>query len=331
LEDEDLPMRTMLLAAALLTGCATHDAHVTYHELESAAEGRTMPYAVYQPPGWDGETPLPLVVFLHGGGDDHEVLDKHPIAIKTIDRMIETGELPPFLLVAPNGRGGYWRNWADESHHYEDWVMDEVIPDVYARYPLLPEPEGMHVMGISMGGAGSLHLGLRHLDRFASIAAWSPPVIPADVAHKYLENNFFGRIFPLREIFGHPSLEELDADNAFGRTRTPDALQGTRLLIGAGTTDMFRIPKAARDYHAHLVEQDVPHRYVVYKGGHRWVDWAKVFPVALCYHLTPERACGIEPAGFYRVATHRAEALRGDQVAQSDAPATSSVSSAVQP
>ena len=30
----------------------------------------------------------------------------------------QIGILAPFLLVAPNGRGGYWRNWADGSHHY---------------------------------------------------------------------------------------------------------------------------------------------------------------------------------------------------------------------
>jgi enterochelin esterase-like enzyme len=273
---------------------------VTYVQIDSEAVGREMNYAVYTPPGWDGETSLPLVMFLHGGGDDYTVLDKHPVVTRTFDRMIESGELPPFLLVAPDGKRSFWRNWADGTKDYEDWVLDEVIPDVTARYNVRSGPEDLHLMGISMGGAGSLYIGTQHLDRFASISAWSAPLFTPEDVERFLGNKMIANVFPVDEIFGQPTIEEIQARSVWTLLDRPESLEGTRFLIGAGTIDMRGIPKSNKKFHEHLSSADVPHRYVVYKGGHRWVDWAKVFPVALCHHLTPD-TCDLAPSRFYTV------------------------------
>lgn len=291
-------LRWVGLGWLVASACATHRADVSYVTLQSEAEQRDMTYALYTPPGWDGQTPLPLVVFLHGGGDDYTVLDKHPVVGRTFDRWIEEGSLPPFLLVAPDGRKGFWRNWADGSHRFEDWVLDEVVPDVMAKHPVIPGPEGLHLMGISMGGAGSLDIGLKHLDRFSSVTVWSAPIFTAEQVTRFLDGGFISKVFPIDRIFGRPSAEEIQTENPWARTSTPDALQGTRFLIGAGTVDMPGLLRGTRAYHEHLEAAGVAHRYVVYQGGHRWNDWARVFPVALCHHLRPE-ACVLEPSAFY--------------------------------
>lgn len=295
-------MRSLLAVAvwAGVFGCASHRADLSYVTVQSEAEQRPMSYALYKPPGWDGTTALPLVVFLHGGGDDYTVFDKHPVVGRKLDEWISEGRLPPFLMVAPDGRKSFWRNWADGSHRFEDWVLDEVIPDVRAKHPVIAGPDGLHLMGISMGGAGSLEIGLAHLDQFSSVAVWSAPVFNGEQIERLLDNRMLAKVFPIEAVFGRPSAEEIAANNAWARASTPDALGPTRLLIGAGTVDMPGILRGTRAYHQHLSEVGVPHRYVVYQGGHRWVDWARVFPVALCFHLQPE-ACELEPSGFYRV------------------------------
>jgi enterochelin esterase-like enzyme len=301
----------LAVSALLLGACATHHPQVTYTELQSQAEQRPMTYATYTPPGWDGETPLPLVVFLHGGGDDHTVLDKHAVVPRTFDRWIEDGLLPPFVMVAPNGDRGFWRNWHDGTHRYADWVLDEVITDVRTRLPLLEEPEHQHLMGISMGGAGTLYMGLENLDRFASFTVWSAPIFDVDQVVQFLSSNMLQRFGPFAQIFGPPDREKIEQDNAFARLQEAADLRGTRLMIGAGTVDIGRLLKTTKLYHEHLEERGVPHDFVIYKGGHRWVDWARVFPVALCRHMLAED-CELPKSSFYKLESVTTDDAVGD-------------------
>lgn len=306
-------MRTPLPLVLLSVSCMAHHPGVAYQELQSAAEGRPMTYATYTPPGWDQKTPLPLVVFLHGGGDDHEVLDKHAIVPRTFDTWISEGRLPPFIMVAPNGDRGFWRNWHDGTHRYEDWVLDEVISDVRTRLPVLEEPEHQHLMGISMGGAGALYMGLENLDRFASVTVWSAPIFNEEQTVDFLSSNMLQRFGPFGRIFGPPDPERISRDNAFARLQSAEDLHGTRFTIGAGTVDIGRILKSTRMYHDHLESKEVPHDFIVYKGGHRWVDWARVFPVALCRHMRAD--CELPRDNFYTL-----ESVDHDTVADSSNP-----------
>lgn len=297
-------MRAALLTVPLLlAGCLKDHPRVTYAELQSEAEGRPMTYAVYTPPGWDGVTPLPLVVFLHGGGDDEKVLEKKAMVPRRLDQWIEDGLLPPFLMVAPDGERGFWRNWADGSHRYADYVMDEVVPAMQAAYPVIAEADGgLHMMGISMGGAGTLFLGLDHLDRLASMSVWSAPIFTAEKMKEFSEGRIAQSFLPVDRVFGELTMDRLERESPYARIAAPGDLRGTRFLLGMGTVDIFGIPKATRLFQAHLAERGVPHTYVEYKGGHRYADWSRVFPVALCLHLT-DGACDLPPSRFYAIDT----------------------------
>lgn len=295
-------LSVLVVASLGLSGCMKDHPRVTYAEVESQAEGRAMPYAVYTPPGWDGSTALPLVVFLHGGGDNEKVLERHSVVTRHLDTWITEGRLAPFIMVAPNGERGFWRNWADGSHRYADYVMDDLIPEMYQRFPLIPEADGgLHMMGISMGGAGTLFLGLDHLERLASFTVWSAPIFTGEEMAEFVEGRIASNFLPVQRVFGELTPERLEADSPYARVRSAEDLQGTPMLFGAGKSDILGIPKAARRFQAHLEARGVPHRYVEYKGGHRWPDWAKVFPVALCLHLQDD--CDLPESRFYELKT----------------------------
>ncbi|MCB9664123.1 MAG: esterase family protein [Alphaproteobacteria bacterium] len=297
-------MRPLVLGATLLAACAAsaREPRLTYTEVQSAAEGRPMRYGVYLPPGWDEQTPLPLVVFLHGGGDDELAWDKHPVVTRTLDRWIEDGRLPPFVAVVPNGDVGFWRDWHDGSHHYESWVMDEVIPAMQARFPLVDGPEGLHLMGISMGGAGTMYMGLDHLDRFGSLSVWSAPIVDAEKTERFMTKGILSTFAPFERIFDLTDVPGMRARNAYERLEAPGDLRGTRLLIGAGTADIPGALRATRELHAHLTTQGVPHTFVKYQGGHVYSAWSKVFPVALCLALDPE-GCALAPSPAWTMTT----------------------------
>lgn len=282
-------MRALMLAALALTACAPKSPRVTYAELQSPSNERPLAYSVYTPPGWDGSTALPLVVFLHGGGDDETAWGKHPIVTKRLDDAIEAGWVPPFVAVIPDGERGFWRDWADGTNHYETWVMDEVVPHMEASYNLLPGAENRHMMGISMGGAGTLYMGLDHLDRFASLSVFSAPIFTAEETQRFLEGGFApANLAPMDRVFGEQTPEQIAQATAYAQLQSAADLHGTRFLVGYGTVDIPGIPKANQRFHDHLVEAGVPHHYVVYDGGHVYSGWSKAFPVALCLQLDPE-------------------------------------------
>jgi putative tributyrin esterase len=294
--------RTTRLAAALLalsTGCAgARQDRLAYASLDSEALGRAMRYGVYTPPGWDGREPLPLVVFLHGAGDDERAFDRHG-SYRELDDWIAAGRLPPFAMVVPDGGLGFWANWYDGSYRYDDYVEQEVLPAVRGRYPILPGRRDTHLLGISMGGAGAIYGFLEHKQRFASVTVVSAPLYDVDATMRFL-GSFLFRVFArIQRVFGPPERERVARANIFTRVGHPADLEGARLIIGAGTEDNADVALWTRRFHEHLRDRRVPHRYATFPGPHRWRTWRPVLPRLLCLQLAPDR-CELPPMDGFR-------------------------------
>lgn len=249
----------------------------------SAAEGREMAYSVYTPPGWDKTEPLPLVLLLHGAGDDERSADR-PVVVDAFDEAIENGTVPPFILVAPRGERGFWLNWHDGSHHFRDWVLDEAVPAVRASYPTIEGPAGLHLMGVSMGGGGGMQMWLHDPSAFASATLLSAPILNETDTRKFLRRFLPGRI--MDRAFG--PVGRGDGNDPFVALRADNDRQGSRLTFGAAARDIKGIADSNENYHQHLVRHDVAHRYVSFAGKHRWTSWAPMFVNALCHNLQPE-------------------------------------------
>ncbi|MCA9711281.1 MAG: hypothetical protein KDK70_35915, partial [Myxococcales bacterium] len=71
-----LALLALLGLLAIACGHRHPRGRMDYVELTSRSEGRPLRYGVYTPPGWDHATPLPLVVLLHGAGDDETSADR---------------------------------------------------------------------------------------------------------------------------------------------------------------------------------------------------------------------------------------------------------------
>jgi enterochelin esterase-like enzyme len=288
-----------LMLPLITAGCAApRQMRLKYGRLKSSALGKEKGFGVYVPPAWDGEQKLPLVVFLHGGGDDEKCLDRYGAAA-TLDRWILSGKLPPFLMVVPDGDRGFWRNWYDKSHRYQDYVIEEILPRVRSLYPVLTGRESTHLMGISMGGAGTMYMALDRPDIFTSAAVISAPLFNTDQVLEFL-GKFFWRTFAgVQRVFGPPDRERQNAENIYTRIRSPEDLKGLTLFIGAGAQDEEGLLETNRAFHEHLKKYGVSHRYLIFEGGHRWKDWNRIFPVALCKHLDRGAPCTLPPDPFY--------------------------------
>lgn len=286
-------MRRFLLASILsacgvagLAGCAhTPDGRLQYQEIASASEGRNLRFGIYEPPAWDHRTPLPLVVLLHGAGDDETAADRKVVTDR-LDRAITEGRLPPFLMVTPDGERGLWMDWYDGSHHYKSWVLDDLIPAVRKSRPVVDGPGGLHILGVSMGGGGALQMWLADPARFASATIISAPIF----------NESDIRAF-LRKYMPPDVMERAFGPSGSGHGFDPYALHSradlndSRLVFGAAERDLDAVVKSNSAFDAHLTQAGVPHRYVQFRGHHLWTAWAPMIEYSLCHQLQP--ACSM--------------------------------------
>lgn len=93
-----------------------------------------------------------------------------------IDALMAGGLLPPAIFVLPDcftryGGSQYLNSIA--IGRYENYVIDEIIPFVDARYRTLAAPEGRGVFGKSSGGYGAIVLGMKHPEVFGAVACHS--------------------------------------------------------------------------------------------------------------------------------------------------------------
>lgn len=130
------------------------------------------PYRVVVPRSYDGGTPAPLVVLLHGYGATGLNQD-------TYFGLTATAQAKGFILATPDGKvnkvnAHYW-NATDACCDYEHTGVDDVayvgaiIDDLAERYRV--DPRRVFLVGHSNGGFMSHRYACEHAEKIAGIAS----------------------------------------------------------------------------------------------------------------------------------------------------------------
>jgi S-formylglutathione hydrolase FrmB len=137
---------------------------------------------VYLPPGFDPHQSYPLVIWLHGVGQDESSFIKKEVEL--IDQAIWCGQLPPCIVAAPDGSisghaclltpGSFYIN--SKAGRFEDYLMQDVWSFVFANYPIRPEREAHVLAGASMGGGAAYNLAIKYRDRIKVVVGLLPPL-----------------------------------------------------------------------------------------------------------------------------------------------------------
>lgn len=134
----------------------------------AAVPADEMRYLLRFPDGWVPGDQLPVVVFLHGSGDDD--YDSRWLTGYGVPAAVQFGLIPdgvePFILLAPQATPG--TSW-DVARQPETVIalLDSVLGD----HGL--DPQRVSLTGMSMGGYGTWHLATRFPDRFTAAASVS--------------------------------------------------------------------------------------------------------------------------------------------------------------
>ncbi len=174
--------------------------HGADRRIWSAALGQRRNVYVYLPPGYDGATPLPAALWLHGMGQDEKSFFE---VVRLFDGAVRTGRLPPLVIAAPDGSipgppsltrtGSFYVNSA--AGRYADYVVQDVWHGlVRGRFCVRPDRDGHVLSGASMGGFGAYSLGLSHKAEFAHLIGIMPPL---DLTYGDCRGDYLGPFDPL--------------------------------------------------------------------------------------------------------------------------------------
>lgn len=152
----------------------------------SKVDETDQPYAIYIPKNFDESKKYPLVVFLHGAWSNHRLglrrafgqgnsqgLDFIKPGNVPVETDLESTRYFPrlkdvnYIVAAPYARGTAGYQGIPEQDVYE------MLDDIKSRF--LIDEDRIYLTGLSMGGGGTIWLGLTRPDIWAAIA----PVCPA--------------------------------------------------------------------------------------------------------------------------------------------------------
>ena len=272
--------KTIALMALVLCAIAAQAGRIVTDSIHSKVLGATVKYNVYLPSGFErSQDKLPVVYLLHGLTDTYTAWDQKGGMREITDELIGSGEAVPMVIIMPNAGGpdvnntwnGYFNmpGWA-----YEDFFFTELMPTAEAKYRGIGDKAHRAVMGLSMGGGGSVVYCQRHPDKFSSCYAMSPwlnsgsgrPEVNGEKTKMY---------YTTEAVKDHSALAFMDqADEA-----TKAQLQTLKWFLDCGDDDMligdtFELYKKMR-----LSRLNAEFR--VRNGAHNWEYWRAALRLSL--------------------------------------------------
>ena len=238
----------------------TRPPQLTHGTYRSAAMGVEVGYSIWLPPDYatNAMRRYPVLYWLHGlGGTENG--DRYPV--ETLARAVERGEVPPMILVQPNG--GALSVYADSANGRwlaETTFIRELIPHVDATYRTSARREFRAIQGMSMGGEGALRFALKYPELFSSVVAYAGGYVSASVLAEHrtgIYREMFASNASRYEKFRVPRYARRNADRVRGRVA---------IRLVCGTQDDQSLP-LSREIHELLAELNVPHDSIEVPGA----------------------------------------------------------------
>lgn len=219
---------------------------VTY---DSKTVGTKRRAIIYTPPAFSTKKKYAVLYLLHGiGGDEKEWLNGGKPQV-ILDNLYAENKIKPMIVVMPNGRamkddraiGNMFDSLKVQAFGtFEKDLLDDLIPFIERKYPVLKDRESRAIAGLSMGGGQSLNFGLGNLDRFAWVGGFSSAP-------------------------NTKKPEQLVPD--------PEAAKNKLKLLWISCGDNDGLINFSKRTHDYLYEKNVPHIYYVEPGGHDFKVW----------------------------------------------------------
>jgi enterochelin esterase-like enzyme len=195
----DVGSKGLVEAAPLSRSTATTRAFVT-DLVDPEGKPAMVQYRVILPKGFDPSKKYPVVYFLHGYGDNMEMIEREG-ALSVMDSLVDSGK-SGFIIVSPSGGTEYWMNGFSNGLRWEDVVTGPLIENFEANYPSAKtSPMDRVLAGISMGGSSAVRIAMDHPGLYGAVAGHSPVFRDEKAAQEFPEIYGKGKDYAARDPF----------------------------------------------------------------------------------------------------------------------------------
>ncbi len=283
----------LIFVFVLATGTwATAQSRIDCSALNSRILKQVVHYCVYLPSGYEaGATQIParrypVLYFLHGLGDNEQTLFNSG-GWTLLDDLRNQHKMGDFLIVAPEGRRSFYINSADGSVRYNDFFLQEFIPQMEKKYRILPGRSGRAISGISMGGYGALRFAFARPELFSAVSAQSAALItesPQTLDSASRTGAPLASV--LAPVFGRPiNVAHWNENSPFVLAkRNAAALRKMAIYFNCGQDDNYGFEKGAAALHEELQKEGVRHEYHPYPGDHSLTYFLSHFAEVMEFH-----------------------------------------------
>ncbi len=164
--------------------CAETQGRVERGQIETDLLYKPFEFSVYLPPCYSTrpDRPYPVLYLLHGQTyTDAQWIDLG--AVEIADRLIASGEAPPFLIVFP------YETYSTKDPidtQFGRALAEALLPWIDAHYPTCAQRDCRAIGGLSRGAAWALRVGFEYWPAFGHIGAHSPAIFYYDSNRLYL-------------------------------------------------------------------------------------------------------------------------------------------------
>ena len=268
------------LLGLVVAVAALAQSKIVTESVQSQLLGCEQKYNVYLPDGYDAGKSYPVIYLLHGLYGDYTDWVKQGNMRIVADELIGTGELRPVVIVMPNAgnadvhhyQNGYFNveNWP-----YEDFFFQELLPAVEQKYACGGSKGRRAIMGLSMGGGGSIAYAQRHPELFSSsygMSAW------LDNKQNEVQEGMdpdSKLILTANAVREHSALDFMDKADA----ATIDRLKTVQWFLDCGDDDDL-IPLSV-DLYRKMKKAGLRSELRVRNGAHTWEYWHTALRLSL--------------------------------------------------
>lgn len=204
-------------------------------------------------------TDLPIYILLHGVYGSAWVWALKGGAHKVAKELMQAKRIKPAIIAMPSD--GLWGDGsAYLAHHQKDferWIVEDVPLAIKENIPEAGLQSKLCIGGLSMGGYGSLFLGIKYHKKFMAISAHSA-ITRLDEMKFFVEEP----ITDYTQATNAPNIIDLVKEH----TATVPPLR-----FDCGLEDKLIVGN--RLLHEQLLTLEIMHTYEEFAGGHQWEYW----------------------------------------------------------
>ncbi len=237
---KSLPVEKISPSPSVSDKCSDERGIFEFFEIPSSVMNYPIEGRIYLPPcyGVEIDRRYPVLYFLHGQSFNDDQWDRLG-ADESLDAMVLTGEIEPFIIVMPK-ETNYLNNQWDSKYGIS--LAEELVPYIDAQYRTVPERDARAIGGLSRGAAWAMRVGMLYWETFSAIGCHSFAPFRGD----YNEAPFWFKEIPKQSQH--------------------------RIYIDMGFLDVNLDP--AYLFETRLVKYGVPHEWHVFHGTHNEAYWS---------------------------------------------------------